>query len=364
MSRASTDALWHVLSLTDPQRGDVPDFRELAGDGRLLRASLDLASANGLAYPFLERLAAEDVPLPAEARRRWEDESQAAEQFRATVAALNDTSQGTGVAYAVIKACAAVEHVPRDVDIFLAGEGQETFLADLERKGFRPAYRDEAEIALAADGRLRTDVYSRIHYMGRDFVRGGFLLGSARPGSNLGTVFPTLAPEAAYLVNSAHGVFGHAAMSLLDFFSFNDLERRIDDANRVRGMAAELGWGRVLDRWTDRLDAMRDAVYGRQAPVTFPARHGRRFVLDCVAALDAPRLTTRDVAALRLSLVWDDLLFVSEHTGLDGVVRGSRTLAGIANAAGHRLRMLRGDRKGLYADTDKRRWERSENPMR
>ena len=65
MSRASTDALWHVLSLTDPQRGDVPDFRELAGDGRLLRASLDLASANGLAYPFLERLAAEDVPLPA-----------------------------------------------------------------------------------------------------------------------------------------------------------------------------------------------------------------------------------------------------------------------------------------------------------
>ena len=364
MSHTATDAFWHVLSLTDPHAQDVPDIRGLARNGRHLRASLDLASANGLAYAFLERLTATDVPLPAEARRRREEEARAAARFRATVSALNDASRATGVGYAVIKACAAVEHVPRDIDIFLAGEGREAFLADLERRGFRSAYRDEAEIALAADGFLRTDVYSRIHYLGRDFVNGGSLLGSACPGLNLGAKFPTLGDEAAYLVNSAHGIFGHAAMSLLDFFSFNDLDRRIGGSSRVRGIAVELGWGQVLDRWTGRLDALRDAVYGKRIPVTFPARHGRRFVLDCVAALDAPRLDPRDAAALRLSLVWDDLLFASERTGLDGVVRGSRTLAGIANAAGHRLRMMRGDRKGLYADTDKRRWERSQNPMR
>jgi len=363
MSRLESAAFWNVLASADSETREKVDLARLAKDERLLRACVDLAAANGLAYPFLYDVVEYLVTPPISVRRRWEAQSSLAVRYRETIETLNDTAEDTGISYAVIKNCTAIDHVPRDVDVFLPADDRDAFLASLEERGLRPAYRNEAEISMVATGLLRVDVYSRINYLGRDFVDEGTLRHARSVTSNLGVSHPALSPEATYLVNSAHSLFGHGAITLLDFVDFATLKRRIRDLTGAQSLARMLGWGSVLGLWTARLAELRRMVYERGVPVRFPARHSRRFILDCVAALGWS-IDRRDEVALRLSLLWDDLLFVSEQTGLNGVVRESRTLRGLANAAGHRLRILRGDRKGLYVDADKRRWERSQILMR
>ena len=317
MNRRAAEAFWTVLSAVDPGLRAETSVARLREDGRLLEDAVGLATANGLSFPFLRRLREWDVRLPARAEDRWRQDSESAIRVRDTLERLNDASRATGISYTVIKNCMTVDHVPRDLDVFIPSGEREGFLAALGSQGLRLAYHDEAEISLQGPGLLKVDVYSRIHYLGRDFLRPEYLLGSRTTASAHGATHPTLLSEAAFLLNSAHGLFGHGAMSLLDFMDLTRLRQRISDPAAVRAEAASLGWGRVLDRWLGRLQEMERRVYGDRVPMRFPVRHGTRFVLGSVAALDGAHLGPRDFMALRASLWWDDLVFLSEVAGLD-----------------------------------------------
>src|SRR5207245_9865430 len=86
-------------------------------------------------------------------------------------------------------------------------------------------------------------------------------------------------------------------------------------------------------------------VLGQRIPVAFPHHLESRFVLDAISRLDGHVLGRRERAALRLSLLWDRLLFAAESSGVEEGLRSSAVARSLANSAGHRIRFMRGDRK-------------------
>ena len=364
MSPREARAFWALLSAVDPRTKDASALRPLSADARLLRTCAELAWSNGLYSAFLARAKEAGLALPSTEDARRALEREATDRFARTIELVADAARASDVEHLIIKNAWAVEHVPRDVDVFVPSPKREALVQELRARGLELAYHDEAEISLARADLLRIDVYSRIHYLGRDFLDDAFLRDHTQTASSIGVEYPSLAPEPALLLNSAHTLFGHGAMSLLDFLDQLELRTLMTDPDACTVEAAARGWGRVFELWTARVRRMQHRIYEQRVAVRFPARHGTRFILDCVEALDGPRLDTAAALALRMSLAMDDLIFVSERAGLGDAVRRSTALTGAANAAGHRLRILRGDRKGLYADSPKRRWERSQSPAR
>lgn len=336
------DAFALLLSTVDPAYAEqtVP-----AADDALLREVCDLARANGLYFAFVRRLEASDIDLPPGEGSRWAEELRAHKRYRRTLELLRAASEHSRIEYAVIKNVWTIEHVPRDVDVFVPESDVAGFLKALGGQGFEILFDDGAEISTASPGSLRVDIYPRVHYLGRDFLSGAFLAVARTTESFSAIRIPTIRADAAFALNSIHSIFGHGAITLLDFLDLRALAIRSEDGHAARAHAETFGWARTFDLWTERLERLRETVYEKGFAPTFPLRHGRAFIRRAVALLDGEPLALRERIALRASLLWDDLLFASEGSGLNDGLRRSPLASGVANAAGHRLRTMRGDRK-------------------
>lgn len=311
---------------------------------KVVEEALRIARANGLYYTFVGRWTRAGGSLPDAAKTRWSAELHSIETFRSSLDALEDVAGSSGLEYIMIKSAQTLEHVPRDIDIFVREADRAAFLESLKSRGFGFVYNDGGEISLARPGAMRVDVYSRIHYLGRDFLDEAFLFRSRMETPVHDRKVPGLLPEAAFLLNSVHGIFGHGAITLLDLLDLRNL-RMLAEGERFRDRAEKFGWARVYDLWSARLASLEAQMYSRHVPVPFPQRLESRFVINAVASLNGHDLGLRGQMLLRLSLLWDRALFVSEAHGFQNALGRSALARAIANSAGHRIRFMRGDRK-------------------
>ena len=330
-----------ILSSLDPAAGHDPP----SVDVDVLNEALRLARANGLFLAFGRGLATAGHELPRDHAAPWTEELAARGAYERTFELLEATSRGSGVPFSVIKNIWTVEHVPRDVDIFVRDTDLRAFLGALRTNGCEVLYDDDAEISVLAHGRLRIDVYTRIHYLGRDFLSEEALAESRTTEMLNGLRVPTVRADIAYALNSIHSLLGHGALTLLDLIDLRALEARIGDLSSARAHAERFGWSRTFDAWTAHLERLGVRFFQNGRPPAFPLRHGRRFIRRAVSLLDGTPLDLRERIALQASLLWDDVVFASEGAGFGETVRRSPVATGVANAAGHRLRTLRGDRK-------------------
>jgi hypothetical protein len=356
-------AFWLLLSAVTEVSPDGNRTDPSPMDGRTLAAAISLAKENGLYYPLMSHLLKAGLEMPPREEARWRRELDDLARFRNTLHALNGVSSAANVEYTVIKDCQNVAQIPRDVDVYVTEDQREAFIDALLSQGFHMAYNDDAETSLVMDNLLRVDLYSRIHYLGRDFVSDSFLRDSRTTTSTLGVSHPGLRPEAALLLNSAHGLFGHAALTLADFLDLRTLQREISDLDVCRTWASASGWGTTFALWIAYLQHLESRTFRARDPVRFPCRHGRRLVMQCISALDGPRLRSRERLLLEASLIWDGVVSYAEQSGLDNAVRRSGIAVHAANIAGHWIKASRGDRKKLYSATDKRQWERGQAPV-
>ncbi len=336
------DAFALLLSTVDPATAEQP---VPPADEALLRETCNLARANGLYFAFVRRLEGSDIDLPPGEGARWAGELQVHERYLRTLELLRTASEHSRIEYAVIKNVWTIEHVPRDVDVFVPESDVAGFLEALGGQGFETLFDDGAEISTASPGSLRVDIYPRVHYLGRDFLSGAALAAARTTESFSAMRIPTIRADAAFALNSIHSIFGHGAMTLLDFLDLRALAVRSEDGHPARAHAETFGWARTFDLWMEHLERLHETVYEKGLAPTFPLRHGRAFIRQAIALLDGDPLALRERIALRASLLWDDLLFASEGSGLNDGLRRSAMASGVANAAGHRLRTLRGDRK-------------------
>jgi len=346
----NADALWLLLSTVDSGGLVGESTKPDQVDPRTLEAALDLAKVNGLHYAFVQSWIAVGGQLPEREASRRAGDRRAIAGLQSSIDILNDVSQELGIDYAVIKDVQTIDHVPRDLDIFVPEADRKSFLEGLLSRGYAFVYNDGAEVALGRPRSMRIDVYSRIHYLGRDFLDEAYLLGASAAEERHGRTYPGLTPEAAFLLDSIHGIFGHGAISLLDFLELRNLRIRAGDDGRLRVRAATFGWAGVYDLWRQRLSVLSTRVFIQRIPTEFPNRIDARFLLEAVGQLDGDRFTSRDRIALRASVAWDRIILLGETTGIQDRLVRSALVRSLANAAGHRLRTFRGDRKnGLRA---------------
>ena len=297
------DPLKVVLSVVDPEYPNDIQVEEIAKDKGLLKSAIKLAERNGLYYYFIYKPKELGVDLPFE-KDRWTKENQRLSEFKETIKLLNKVSNDYRIDYIIIKACNAIPHIPRDVDIFVRNEDRSKIIKALEDNGMKCVISDVTETVLRKAGYIDIELYSRICYLGMDFIDGCFLWESSVKDMMFDVEYSGLNKEANFLLMLIHRLLGHRSMSLLDFLHMKYLR---DDINVdvCRRHAHENGWGSVFDLALNELNILYEKIYKEGSVVHFPYLYDRNFMLKCVSEIDGLRMGKRNKIIFHLSLIQD-----------------------------------------------------------
>ncbi|MCK4734435.1 MAG: hypothetical protein KAT65_18410, partial [Methanophagales archaeon] len=213
------DPLEIVLSIVDPKYPSEIHIEDIVEDMDLLKAAIKFAERNGLYYYFIHRLIElnPNLMLSDEEHERWNNELQKLPALKNTFAFLSEMQLRDGIDYILIKACTTIPHFPRDVDILVHIEDKEQIYDMFARDGMEIAYSNDVETAFNKEGYTKLDIYSKIQYIGMNFIDSEFLWNSKIEDEMFGIKYPSLNDEANFLLLLVHSIFGHRSMTLLDF---------------------------------------------------------------------------------------------------------------------------------------------------
>ena len=346
-----------VLSIVDPEYPSDIRVEEIVEDRNLLKAAIKFAERNGLYYYFALRLRESNIDLSflKKEQEHWEGELQKLSALKKTFAFLNDMQKNYGIDYILIKACTRIPHVPRDVDIFVRIKDREKIYNIFKREGMETIYSNDVETAFNKEGYMKLDIYSRIQYIGMNFIDGAFFWNSKVEDGMFGIKYLGLKDEANFLLLLIHSIFGHRNMTLLDFLHMRALLSNTD--KRVcRDYAYKKGWGRVLDMGLERLESLYRTIYKEGEVILFPYLFNRKFMSNCVASIEGLEMKKREKVFFNISLGLDRLTYELEKMPFYDYLLAFNTGRRIFNSLGYFVRNRRGDRHGIYMgkkDNDK-----------
>lgn len=339
-----SQSLSYLLAVAAPSYASGVDIQLLERDTRLFKSVAGLARRNGLCYHLISRVTELGLQIPPSEEAGWAEEKERLLKFKDTLLLLNKVTREKKIDYLVIKACSAVPHIPRDVDIFVRGEDRAAMLEALEATGLKSVQTGAAETALTG-AVLRIDIYTRLCYVNVDFLEPDFLWQSAAAGELFGVRFPSPSGEASFLLLLVHSIFGHRSMTLLDFLHMRHLRDGID-INRCRGYAAGQGWGGAFDLALKNLDGVEEKIRGGKSAVAFPYWFGRGFVLECLSGVKTGA-GGRNRLLLEITLAQDYLLNRLVGTPLYRLVWSFAPARNLINSLTALTKSLRGDKKSL-----------------
>ena len=352
------DPLKVVLSVVDPEYPNDTQVEEIVSNRDLLKKAIRLAERNGLYYYFVRRLIDlnSDLTLSGEEQEHWDNELQKLQALKNTFAFLSEMQLRDGIDYILIKACTTIPHLPRDVDILVRIEDRERIYDMFARDGMKIAYSNNVETAFHKEGYTKLDIYSKIQYIGINFIDSRFLWNSKVwvEGEMFGIKYPSLNDEANFLLLLVHSIFGHRSMTLLDFLHIRSLMADIHDIGVCRDRAYERGWGIVFDMGLERLDAIYKTIYKEGETVSFPYLFDRKFMLKCVASIEGLEMKRVEKVFFSVSLGLDRLSYELARSPFYNYLMAFNTGRRIFNSLGYFVRNRRGDRHGIYEqDNDK-----------
>jgi len=340
------DPMKVVLSVADPEYSNDIPVKEIVKNRDLLKAAIKLAEKNGLYYYFIFRLRELNLDLSFLDKYPWDRELQKLSALKKTLTFLNDIRKHDGIDYIVIKACTNIPHVPRDVDILVRIEDREKIYDIFRRNGMEVLYSNSVETAFGKEGYMKLDIYSRIQYIGMNFIDSEFLWDSKVEDRMFGMKYPSLNDEANFLLLLVHSIFGHRSMSLLDFLHIKTLMSNID--KRVcRDYAYGVGWGAVFDMSLEKLESIYKTIY-KDGGVSFPYLFDRKFMLKCVASMDGLKMKRREKVFFSVSLGLDRFSYELARSRFYNYLLAFNTGRRIFNSLGYFVRNRRGDRHGIY----------------
>jgi len=343
MMKKSANLTKFILDFIDESQNNRSEFVPILSNSRFQETLLNYADINGLYYAVAQTIKQLGIPLLKP--ERFSLELKQIAEIKTTIEILNSISSEYGVKYILIKDINNVQNVARDVDILIHKADWDIMKNALFERGFTIIHDNPAEISFEARGCRRVDIYNGISYFHKDFIRSNRLWGSIEIHTTHGVSHPGLSCSLSLLVNSIHGIFGHPYLSLLDYISFL---RSISDKTIVDNsikIANELGWSRLFERWIERIQVFNDRIEKQGRFLRFPVRNGISFTLDCVTMIEDIDFASRAKFAMAINLIWDDLLFVANKSGIGPRFKSSMILPIMTNRLGHSLRLLRGDSK-------------------
>ena len=348
------DPMKVVLSVVDPEYPNDINVEEVAKNVDLMKKAIKLAERNGLYYYFILRLKQlnQDISLLDNEQERWNRELQKLSALKKTLTFSNDMQKHDGIDYILIKACTKIPHVPRDVDILVRSEDREKIYDAFNRDGMKIVYSNPVETAFDKEGYMKLDIYSRIQYIGMNFIDKEFLWNSKVEDRMFGIEYLSLNNEANFLLLLVHSLFGHRSMTLLDFLHIKALMSNIDK-KVCREHAYEKDWGAVFDMGVKKLESIYKTIYKDGKVVSFPYLFNRKFMLKCIASLEGLEMKRREKMFFNISLGLDRLAYELAQSPFYDYLLTFNTGRKVFNSLGYFVRNRRGDRHGIYGQDDK-----------
>ena len=339
------DPMKVVLSVVDPEYPVKVDIDRLEKDEKLFKSAVKLAEKNGLYYYFILRLKELNEDLPLSEKDRWKEDNQRLFEFKETISLLNKVSNGYGIDYVIIKACNAIPHIPRDIDIFVRNEDRTRIIKALEDNGMKCVISDVTETVLRKEGYIDIELYSKICYLGIDFIDESLFWESNIKDMMFGIEYSGLNKEANFLLMLIHRLLGHRSMSLLDFLHMNSLK---DDINidACRRYAHEKGWESVFDLALNKLNTLHGKIYREGEVVPFPYLFDRKFILECVSEINGLKMGKCVKIIFYISLIEDGIVCKLKDSFLYNLLKSFKPTRILIGFFTRQVRKMRGDRHG------------------
>ena len=342
-----------VLSVVDPEYPNDIHVEEMVSNRNFMKKAIKFAEKNGLYYYFILRLRELNIDLSFLDKERWDIEVQKLSALKKTLAFLNDMQKHYGIDYILIKACTTIPHIPRDVDILVRIKDRERIYDMFKREGMKIVYSNPVETAFGKEGYMKLDLYSRIEYIGMNFIDGEFLWNSKVEDKMFGIKYLGLKDEANFILLLVHSIFGHRSMTLLDFLHMRSLMNNID--KRVcRDHAYENGWGVVFDMGLGKMESIYKTIYKDGGVVSFPYLFDRKFMLRCIASIEGLKMQRSEKGFFHISLVLDRVSYGLAKSPFYDYLLAFSTGRKVFNSLGYFVRNRRGDRHGIYGQNNRR----------
>lgn len=336
------DPMKVVLSIVDHEYPVEVDIDRLGKDKKLFKSTIKLAEKNGLYYYFIYKLKELGVNLPLSEEDHWNKENQKLSEFKETISLLNKVSEDYGIDYIIIKACNAIPHIPRDIDIFVRTEDRTKIIEALEDNGMKCVLSDVTGTVLQKEGYIEVELYSKICYLGMDFIEESLFGESNVKDKMFEMEYSGLNNEVNFLLMLIHRLLGHRSMSLLDFLHMNALK---DDINidACRGHAHEKGWGSVFDLAVNKLNILHGKIYREGEVVPFPYLFDRKFILECVSKLDGLKMGKCVKIIFYISLIEDGIVCKLKDSFLYNLLKSFKPTRILIGFFTRQVRKARGD---------------------
>ena len=336
------DPMEVVLSVVDPKYPNDIHVEEIAMNRHLLKSAIKLAEKNGLYYYFIYRLKELGVNLSFLGEERWNEEERRLTCLKRSITLLNDVSKDYGIEYIIIKACNAIPYIPMDVDIFVRNKDRTRIIKALEDNGMKCVISDVTETVLRKEGYIEIELYSKICYLGIDFIDESFFWKSNIKDKIFDIEYSCLNNEANFLLMLIHRLLGHRSLSLLDLLHMSSLK---DDINidACRKYAHEKGWESVFDLALNKLNTLHEKIYKEGDNIPFPYLFDRDFMLECVSAIDGMKMGKYDKIILHISLIQDGIIYKLQDSFVYNLIKSFKPALIIVSFFTRRVRKMRGD---------------------
>jgi len=328
--------------------GNFENFNYRDFNQSVINSVLSYSEKNGLKFlvlTLLNKIKFDDRPVQSIIECEFSQEADKSEKFSKTIHFLSTLPKDHGLHYILVKSFDSTKHIPNDVDIFIRNEDRLKVIKHLSLNGMNCQQSSVAETKL--EGRyMNIDLYTRINYLGIDFVDADLLWNSVIQKKFMDVSYPGLNPEADLLMLIPHSMFGHRRMTLLDFLHFRTL-RQNANIPFCREYATRHGWGYTFDVFIQLLDTLEDDILVKKVKIRFPFNYPKKILLDSINHTKGIQFGLKNYFFFTLSYWMEGIMYSLEDSMIYNIVKSNKLLRNFFNSTCSFFKKRRGDIKSI-----------------
>jgi len=313
-----------VLSVVNSNYASDADLDLIAGNRSIFSNCTMIAKRNGLYYRFINEFMKRHICLPFLDANNWNSELERLSEFKKSINLINHVSKKYNFDYILIKDCNTIEHVPRDIDIFIREGDSLRAIEAFKENGMRYVESSITEMILQQEGYVDIEIYNKINYLGKDYIDESYIFDSILDCSIFGINYHGMDSNANLILTLIHDLVGHRRITLLDFLHIENIMSDAD-IDKCRQYTLMKGWQNVFDLAIDELNRINNLVIVERVFISFPYIFPRSFMMKCFSLMG--NLTSnRSRFIIYLSLIQDGIVEQIKKTILYDFIKSNKPI--------------------------------------
>jgi hypothetical protein len=344
MARSTHIDLLPAILLKERNLTDV-DFDYSKIDQPQIEKLMVYAEKNGLKYLLVNILInnfKNSSILPTiESERALEIKK--SEKFKESLHFLTTLTTEHNIPYILVKSFDSFDHIPNDIDIFIKNEDRIRLIDLLSRHDMTCQQSSVTETKLQGKF-MNTDLYTRINYLGLDFVENDLLWKSVIDKQFSGEMYKGLNPAADLLMLIPHSLFGHRRMTLLDFLHFMTLKKHAD-IEYCREYAIKQGWGYIFESFMALQESLENEILIKKTKIRFPFYYPKDLLMNSISHTKKFQFNLKNKFFFSLSFWAEGLVYSMEDGRIYNALKSNEKIRTLFNSMCSFFKRKRGDIK-------------------